>query len=304
MKKQLMKFSVIAFLAILAVGCSKNDDSNGDNGAGDGELVAKIDGNEFKASTQVGATLYAGTFNITAIKPSTGETIVITVSNAEEGVFDLGPDANAQSGAVYMISGQDAYGSVGEGGSGQIKITKLDVNNETASGTFSFTAVRQSVDADGNIITETVEITNGAFTNIDLATTIPGGNSTLEAKIDGEDLNADSVTAVEITFGGNTNIAIAANNNTTNQNLSLSFPGDITVGTYDASSGFVGMYNPSLGGGTNNYAAETGTLTITAIDLTAGTVEGTFSFTAKRLDPNDPDVTYEITDGSFSVEIQ
>jgi hypothetical protein len=304
MKKQLMKFSVIAFLAIMIIGCSKDDDSNNDNGAGDGEFVAKVDGNEFKVSTQVGATLYAGTFNITAIKPSTGETIVITVSNAGEGTFDLGPNANAQSGAVYMISGQDAYGSVGGGGSGQIKITDLDVDNKTASGTFSFTATRQTFDGNGEIITETVEITDGAFNDITLATTIPGGNSTLVAKVDGVDLNADSVTALEITFGGNTNIAITANNNTTKQNLSLSFSDKLTVGTYDASSDFVAMYNPSLGGGTNNYAAQTGTLTITAIDLNAGTVEGTFSFTAKRLDPNDPDVTYEITAGSFSAEIQ
>ena len=304
MKKQLMKFSVIAFLSLMVVGCSKDDDSNNSNGAGDGELVANVDGNEFKTSTQVGATLYAGTFNITAIKASTGETIVITVSNAEEGTFDLGPNANAQSGAIYMINGQNAFGSVGEGGSGQIKITELDLDNETASGTFSFTATRQTVDGNGEIITETVEVTDGAFNSIDLATTIAGGNSTLEAKVDGEDLNADSVTAMEITFGGNTNIAIIANNNTTKQHLSLSFSDQLTVGTYDASSDFVAMYNPSLGGETNNYAALTGTMTITSIDLNAGTVEGTFNFSAKRLDPNDPDVTYEITAGSFSAEIQ
>jgi len=299
-----MKFSVIAFLTILAVGCSKDDDSNNNNGASDGELVAKVDGNEFKTSTQVGATLYAGTFNITAIIAPTEETIVITVSNAEEGTFDLGPDANAQSGAIYTIFGQDAYSSVGEGGRGQINITKLDLDSGTASGTFSFTAVRQIV-VNGEIMTQTVEITNGAFTNIDLATTIAGGNSILAAKVDGDDLNADSVTAFELTLGGNSTIGITANNNTTTQNISLSFPSEVTPGTYNFSGAFsdyVGQYNPSLGGGTNNYVSETGTLTITAIDLTAGTVEGTFSFTAKRLDPNDPDVTYEITAGSFSAE--
>ena len=307
MKKQFMKFSLIAFLTLLAVGCNKDDDSNGSNGAADGELVAKVDGDEFKTSTQVGATLYAGTFNITAIKASTGETIVITVSDAQEGTFDLGPDANAQSGAIYMISGQNAYGSVGVGGSGEIKITDLDVDNETVSGTFSFTAVRETVDGNGDIITETVEITNGSFTNIDLATSIPGGNSTLAAKVDGNDLNADSVTAIELTIGSNSTIVVTANNNSTNQNLSLSFPSDITLGTYNftgAFSDYVGSYNPNLGGDTNNYISETGTLTITAVDLNAGTVEGTFSFTAKRFDPNDPDITYEITAGSFSAEIQ
>lgn len=291
-----MKFSLIAFFTLLAVGCSKDDDNNNNNsGAADGELVAKVNGNEFIASTQVAATLYAGTFNISAIQPSTGETIVFTVSDAMEGTFDLGLNANAQNGAVYMISGEDAYVSVGDGGSGQIKITDLDMENETVSGNFNFIAVRQTVGG------------NGAFTNIDLATTITGGNSTLEAKVNSDDLNADSVMALETTMGGNTTITVTANHNSTNQNLGLSFPGDITPGSYNFSGAFsdyLGTYNPSLGGGTNNYISETGTLTITSIDLNAGTVEGAFSFTAKRFDPNDPDVTYEITAGSFSAEIQ
>lgn len=308
MKKQLMKFSLITFLTILVVACSSDDDSNNNTGASDGEFVAKIDGSEFRVSTQVAATLYNGIFNIAAIKASTGETITITVSNAEEGTFNLGPNSNTLSAAIYMINGEDAYGSAGEGGSGTIKITNIDLDNKTVSGTFNFTAIRQTFGDNGEIITEIVEVNNGAFNNIDLSSSIPGNsNSTLSAKIDGNDLNAGSVRAMEIPFQGTPNISIIANNNSTHQHLSLMFPKSITPGTYNFTgsfSNYIGFYNPNLGGGTNNYTAESGTLTITSYNTTAGTIKGTFKFSAKRLDPNDPDITYEITSGSFTAEIE
>lgn len=308
MKKQLMKFSLIAFLSILAVACNSDDSNSENNGAASGELVAKINGNQFRASTQVGATLYNGNFNITAIQPSTGENIVITVANAAEGTFNLGPNSNAQSTAVYMITGEDAYGSAGEGGRGSINITKLDTENNLASGTFSFTAIRQSFDNNGAIITETVEVTNGIFNNIPLTTTIvEGGNSTLSAKIDGNDLNPNSVRSMLVPMQGNSNVSIIANNSSTHQHLSLMFPKNITPGAYNFSgsfSNYIGFYNPNLGGGTNNYVAESGTLTIISNDTSAGTIKGTFKFSAKRIDPNDPDVTYQITSGSFTAEIE
>ncbi len=309
MKNQFMKFSLVAFLALFAVACS-SDDSSGTPSASDGEFVAKIDGSEFRVSTQVGATLYNGTFNITAMKTSTGETITISVANAAaEGTFNLGPNSNSQSAAIYMISGQDAYGSAGEGGSGTLKITNLDSENNKVSGTFSFTAIRQSFNNSGEIVTETVEVTNGSFTNIALATTLPGGggNSTLAAKIDGTDLNPTSVRVLRITAQGSPKISIIANKNSTHQHLSLTFPESITPGTYNFTGGFsdyIGFYNPNLGGGTNNYVAESGTLKITSYNPSEGIIKGTFNFTAKRLDPNDPEVSYEITSGSFTGEIE
>lgn len=307
MKKQLMKFSLVAFLALFAVACS-SDDSSGTPSAADGEFVAKINGNEFRVSTQVGATLYNGTFNITAMKPSSGETITISVANAAgEGTFNLGPNSNSQSAAIYMINGEDAYGSAGEGGGGTLKITNLDSANNKVSGTFSFTAIRQSFNNSGEIVTETVEVTDGAFNNIALGTTIPGGgNSTLAAKIDGNDLNPTSVRVMKITGQGSPKISIIANKNSTHQHLSMMFPASITPGTYNFTGSFsdyIGFYNSNLGGGTNNYVAESGTLKITSYNTTTGIIKGTFNFTAKRIDPNDPDMTYQITSGSFTGEI-
>lgn len=302
-----MKLSLCAFLLAVVVGCSKDDDSSDNNSADNGQLVAKIDGSDFSVKNQVAATLYNGFFNITAIKPSTGETITITVSDAGEGTFDLGPDENALSGAAYNISGEDSYGSAAEGGSGEIKITKIDTDNNTVTGTFKFTAIRESFNDNGDIITETITITNGAFNKIPLASDISGnGNNSFKAKIKGKDLNADAVSALEINIGGSTTIAITGNNNITKENVSLTFPKEIAVGTYElggAFSDYIGSYNPNLGGGTNNYYSESGTLNITTNNASSGKIEGTFSFNAKRLDPNDPNVNYQVTNGSFSVEL-
>ncbi|MCF6308093.1 MAG: DUF6252 family protein [Flavobacteriaceae bacterium] len=308
MKKQIINLSLILLSIIVISSCSSSDDS--DNNINDGQLTLTIDGEEFTAEGQnVAATLFNGTFNLTTINPATGETIVITVSNASESTFDLGAAANAQNGAVYVVSGENAYGTVAEGGSGQLNITKLDEENLLTSGNFEFIAVRSSVDNQGNIITETVTITNGSFSNLTLTTEIPsgGGNNSFSADIDGEALNPNSITSLELTIGGNTTIFVTATNNSTAQSVSLTFPGDPTVGTHELSSfsgDYTGSYNPSLGGGTNLYTSNPGTVTITSYDAVAKTMEGTFEFTAKRLDPNDPDITYIVSNGEFSVAIQ
>jgi len=308
MKKQIIYLSLILLSIIVISSCSSSDDDSNNN-VSDGQLTLTINGEEFTADGQnVAATLFNGTFNLTTINSNTGETIVITVSNASESTFDLSAAANAQNGAVYLISGENAYGTVAEGGSGQLNITKLDEENLLTSGTFDFIAVRSSVDNQGNTITETVTITNGSFNNLPLATEIPGGgNNSFSADIDGEALNPDSITSLELSIGGNTTISITATNNSTTKSVSLTFPGDPTVGTHELSSFFgdyKGSYNPSLGGNTNIYTSNPGTVIITSYDAVAKTMEGTFEFTAKRLDPNDPDITYIISNGEFSVDIQ
>ena len=86
----------------------------------------------------------------------------------------------------------------------------------------------------------------------------------------------------------------------------LTFSGEPSIGTHEISSFFgdyKGSYNPSLGGDTNIYVSDSGTITITSYDAATKTVEGNFEFTAKRLDPNDPDITYIISNGEFSIEI-
>lgn len=301
------KFNVLSvlLLAILTttfISCNNDDDST-PQGPGEGQFVATIDGEAFSSSsTNVGASLFNGIFNITALNTTTNEVVTVTVSGAQEGTFDLGPDGNGQSGGSYNINGQNAYLSVVEGGSGTITITKLDTENNLASGTFSFVGVRESSVG----VFEMVTIEGGAFEDIALATEVQGNpNNAFNADIDGVAFNPDAITATEVTFQGQTTISISAINNSTNQNIGISFPGDTTAGTYDfsalpTSGAIVGQYNPDLGNG-SSYVSVDGTITIDSIDTVAGTAEGTFVFTAGDFLGQDP-TTYAITNGTFSVE--
>jgi hypothetical protein len=307
MKKKLINFGLITLSLLFIIGCSDDDSVNDlNNGvtAEEGEFAASINGESFSSSSssQVAATFFAETFNLTVNNSATNETFTITVTDAGEGTFNLG-GIEEENGAAYTLNGEDAFVSNAEGGSGQITITNLDLENKKVSGSFNFIGAREILEGE-EIITETIEVTGGSFNNLDLATSVTGGDDDiLTAKVDGQDLNADSVTAIELSLGGNSNLTITAINNSTNQNLALTFPSDITVGTYDFTGfgSYIGFYNPDLGGDTNQYSANSGTLTINSFDQATNTVEGTFNFSANRLDPNDPDVTYEVTEGSFSV---
>ena len=87
------------------------------------------------------------------------------------------------------------------------------------------------------------------------------------------------------------------------ERVSLEFPRDITVGNYElgTSTDYKGLYHPNFE--SSGYRLESGTMTINSLNVTAKIIEGTFNFMAKRRDPNEPDVTYEITEGNFSAEI-
>jgi len=306
MKNQLVKLSVFVVLITGLVACS-NDDSNNDDGPADGQFIATVDGNSFTADGQSAfAALFNGALNVTGIDGS-GGTITISISNAATGNFNLGEN-NGDNAAAYTINGENAFISHGEGGSGQITITSLDEENLLVSGTFEFTGARQSFDDDGNIITETISITSGAFSNIPLETQVVGtGNGNFAAEVDGVALDPDALSAIETSLLGDTIITISATNNTTLQNIGITLPGDITVGTHDFTSlplpgSIVAQYSPVLGGGTVPFVSIDGTITITAYDPTTGIMEGTFEFTAGDFLGQDP-TTFEITSGVFSVEI-
>lgn len=313
MNKNLIKTGLCAFLVLGSLSCSEDDDPNnvnpGGNNAPAREFHASVDGEAFKSSETLGASMVDGTFNITATEDSSGESISITVSNASEGTFDIGGlDAVAlQNGAVYMEAGSsNAFLAGMEGGSGEIQITEIDEENKTVTGTFSFTAVRSSFDSNGDITLETVEVTGGAFTDIPYIADIPGNpENSFSVKIDGTPLDADSVTAVDAGFGGESNITISAINNSTNQSLGMVISGNLAVGEYEFSAfgDYQAIYIPDLENGSTTYVADSGTLTITAYDPSTETIEGEFSFTAENIvDPNDTK-TYAFSEGSFSVTV-
>lgn len=311
MKKTIFKLSLLLITFLTLSSCGGDDDGTNNNAAV-GQLVATIDGNGFSTVNASVVISFGGTI-ITAIDQNTNEQIVITLREeatqgstfnlAEQGVDPVGTGS-------YNVNTKNAYLSLGEGGSGTVTFDLLDEENGIASGTFSFVGTRESFQEDGSILLETVSITNGAFNSIPFQTSFTGNtNNSFEANVDGVAFNPNAVLAINQAFMGETNTNISAINNATNTIMGLRFPSDITVGTYELSGGFnseyQGSYTTNAGSGTDAgvFISESGTLTITNINNSQGLVEGTFNFVASPFIPDGSNASFEITNGSFSVEL-
>jgi len=291
------KITTLLLGLVLVMSCSSDDDSNSSMSS---QLTANVNGAPF-TNSQIGATLFNNLLNITVLN-SNGDQILININSPSVNTFDIGEDNPSMSVGAYSPSGENAYLSLALGGSGEVTITALDMTNQLVSGTFNFMAVRQI-----NVSqTESVNIT-GSFTNLSYTTQIGGNsNNSFSADIDGTPLNPDSVNAVSATIVTTTTITISAINNSTGQNIALSFPEGTMPGTYNFSNigDYRAIYTLNLGVGASSYVPNPGTLTITNYDASNNTYEGSFEFTATRLTNNDPDITYQITNGTFSAQVQ
>jgi hypothetical protein len=297
---------LLVLLAATFTACNKDDDTNNGDTAAEGQLVATIDGESYSSSsTNAGATFINGIFNVTAMNSATNEVITITVENASEGTFGLGPASG--NGAAYTINQEDAFLSNAEGGSGTITITKLDTDNKLASGSFEFIGTREFFNQAGEIETESVAISGGSFTDLTLVTEITGNaNSTLNVDIDGTAFNPDAVTGIRVTFQGQNSITISAIKNSTSETVGITLPGDISPGTYNFDSlplpgAIIAQY--SISGGNQVFVSIDGSITIDTFDEAAGVITGTFEFTAGDFLMQDP-TTYAFTNGEFDVELQ
>nr|MBX2828154.1 hypothetical protein [Flavobacteriaceae bacterium] len=153
-----------------------------------------------------------------------------------------------------------------------------------------------------------VNVVDGEF-NVDFIPESGGAQTVFTAEIDGLPYEPNSIEVTEAPFGDSvTLITITTINTDENRSLTIQFPDDITVGTYDMSPSFeigdekVGLLNPDIGNSIL-FSSNPGTLTISSIEYSSGIVEGSFSFTAQ--DPNGIDPTlYEITNGNFVITLQ
>lgn len=154
------------------------------NGAGTGQFVASVAGQQFVAEAATGI-LNDGVLLISGMKLN-GETIVLSIGSAAEGTFDLGGDGSSSNFGQYLEEGNDPYPYVttsGSGGSGELTITTLDNEAKLVSGTFSFVGVREKLDSSGLPILddndmpvmEEIRVDNGSFNSI-LFMTMGGRN--------------------------------------------------------------------------------------------------------------------------------
>lgn len=281
---------------------NNNENNNGNNNNNNGAAVFQVDfdGQTFVAD-QISATiLEGGVMNITGLRGSNQESIILTLNGTTPGTYQLGiQDGLSINGGTYS----EANGSSnvwlaltdGMTAQGEVVVTAIDTENMTISGTFQFTGTNPTIQ-------ESKEFTNGIFQNIsftdDLGDNTGGGENEFFANVDGVEFVEDAVTGNFSNLAGMTSISINATKNSL-ETIGITLPGDITPGTYDFESFStpLAQYNLST---TDIFTGE-GTVTITTHNTTTNKIIGTFQFTATPVFGGTGTGSYEITEGSFDV---
>jgi hypothetical protein len=222
---------------------------------------------------------------------SEGQTIQLTVFAGEKGLYTLNA-ANMHEGklipnssdfaAIYSTSYNDA-------GSGQARISSINEDDRTISGSFNFRAYKES-DA-GN-----KTITNGEFTKVPYKyiNTVDTAqiNNILTANIDGTNFVATSVVSV-LSEG---TIEIKGTRSDSFQSITLFIPEDQATGLYNidpANGPVMANYQSSL----SPMPATVGSCTIAEHDTETNIIRGTFFY---NVDNNGE--TIELQNGYFEVQ--
>ena len=302
--KLLLKLLPIV-LSILFVSCQKEisfePGQNGPGGGVIGVLKMKVNGKQWVADRAAGGSLMAGFINISGISKD-GKTFTVTLSDTVARTYILSNEItslDSAHGAAYSDSmnfSNFSWGTVqGDDTSqagGWIHITKIDKAKKTMTGTFQMKMFRE-MDA------STVMITEGVFTDLSYATSLPPASTTdtFRVKISGTSWAPASISAVN----SNGTLAIVANENPMNRTVAVMMPPGITTGSYtfDILGGqYIGMYNPNT---TTALGSTSGTLTILEHNLSTKRIRGNFNFVAE---PILGGTSVNLTEGYFSVRYQ
>ncbi|MDC7999801.1 DUF6252 family protein [Aequorivita todarodis] len=321
-KMYLLKGMLLAFIVFQFFSC-ENEPLTGEfvqeeqNDADEGQFKAQIAGQEFIAASTSATMTSENELVITGSKPG-GEDIVLGIANAAVGTFSLTTGGTNENAGAYFDGSVNLLPYISAqalGGSGQLKITELNTDAKTVSGTFSFVGFRVKVDGNGdpvldgngNPVMESIEISRGAFNAISyiLDDTGGGGGNTPEneffAKVDGVDFVPDTISVTEPLVGDVHMIKIEARN-AERQLMRIDIPRSLGVGTFNMvriSDGtkLIALYN--AGDGAENLTSDPGTITISEFDLEAGVLKATFNFTGTDPLNQLPDIV-EVTEGSFT----
>ncbi len=322
-KMYLLKGMLLAFIVFQFFSC-ENEPLTGEfvqdeqNDAEEGQFKAQVAGQEFIAASTSATMTTENELVITGSKPG-GEDIVLAITNAAVGTFSLTTGGTTENAGAYFDGSINVLPYISAqalGGSGQLKITELNTDAKTVSGTFSFVGFRIKVDGNGdpvvdgngNPVMESIEISRGAFNAIEYILDDTGGggggnnpDNEFFAKVDGVDFVADSISVTEPVVGDVHMIKIEART-AERKHMRIDVPRSLGVGTFNMvriSDGtkLIALYN--AGDGTENLTSNPGTITITEFDLEAGVLKATFNFTGTDPLNQLPDVV-EVTEGSFT----
>ena len=244
-------------------------------------INANRNGEFFGAQRMVAVENADGSLTITGVNPL--EQLVINLESSSLGTYELGPGQLNE--AIYVFNNTNAFTTNRGAGRGTVRLRSSEAPN-SISGSFDFVSYLPG-QADSLYMRQGIiyQVPFGNPLNID--TPGDGAQATFNALIDGVGLNPSAV--VPFVTGGNITISAA---NDQRQTITLLFPENIAVGTYDlaTTNDITLSYTP----GSNPLIADMGTFEITAINTNDGSVAGTFSATLSN--------GVEITQGVFSVE--
>jgi len=267
-----------------------------------GNLRAKIDGTQWVANSATGAFRMLGYISITG---RSTDRKYLSITLTDSGVHNYTLDNNSMNAASYIDSNlSNAVNfttnqgiNAGDAG-GVVNVTSIDAVNKTISGTFSFRVFRQMDGAQRTF-------TEGIFTNIPYATSLPPGaaTDTFRVKIAGVLWTPPTVFASKTPAAPPLvpQIAITGTSADGTKSVGMFIPADITPGnyTFDLFGGiYLGLYNPDTDPN-HSQGAMSGTLTILSHNTTTRRIRGNFNFHAEAL--LNPLLFSELTEGYFSV---
>ncbi len=300
------RFVPVLFLAVIVLlqSCQKEVDFSGSNSNNvSGDFRAKIDGSQWVATRGAGASRFSGFINISGIGLDK-KTISITLSDS--GVHHYTLDDASFNAAAYIDSNlanpinfsTNQGVNPGDAG-GTVDITSIDTVNKKISGTFSFKVFRQM---DGLQRT----MTEGSFTNISYATSLPPASTTdtFRVKIAGSSWTPSSITGISMPNPPVPSLAIVASDALGVKSVGITMPPTITPGTYTLDilgAQYIGLYNPDSDPN-HSQASTSGTLTILEHNTSTKRIRGNFNFHAEAI--LNPLLNTELTEGYFSVRYQ
>ncbi len=328
-KLYLVKAVLLAFLAFQFYSCENEpltgefpDDEQVE--AGEGQFRATIEGREFIADSSGAYLSSENELEITG-KKSNGEMVVLAITNAAVGSFNLNSDGTGPNVGIFFDGHPLSlpYASIADaGGSGQLKIIEMDTVAKTVTGTFSFVGVRIKLDSSGNPVLgndglpvmENLEITNGSFNSIPYVEEDPGGgngggepdpDNEFFAKVDGVDFIADNIVVTTPIVNGVPMVNILAQLET-GERMRLDVPKSLGIGIFDmvaSSDGtkLIAYYNRGIG--TSKLTSNPGVLMVEEFDLEKGILKANFAFTATDPLNRDPEVV-EISEGRMVVHFE
>jgi hypothetical protein len=264
-------------------------------------FTATVNGEPFSASSTTGQ-LINGVLLLTGTDYF-GNIISMVITNIGVCTFDLTQELNPSSFILEAPTESPFEVLSSIGGSGTTVIAAYDSENQTVTGTFNFTAIRQISDGAGGTITESVVISNGIlqeipFTLIDGSldpyacdVTDPGGGSggsnnqdpdnTFFALVDGEEFVDISFVSEVLMVGSDEVVKLTATTQTL-ERVQFFIPINIGAGTFTFSPIFNGSnlfasYTDS--DGTESLTSLEGSITFQEYGIITGKMTASFAFT-------------------------